>query len=395
MGYGVNRKESFFYKNAPAILFVVSVLCVISIDTVTRYFSLLHADALQDSSIYSFLRSVLFVFLIGVSLFDKKRIDSKELNFLYLFCLISTVSFFINFVDFLHFFKSFVFTFSFIFIYRYGLLLGRLNKNAYPIIVSIAVLVTILLIQYISTYLFSSSNIAVISNDAIFSLVVFMPFVFLIRDKKMMILLLFFILMCTLFSQKRSAILFVYISASAAIFFYFIKSVNFKFVFAVISMILISLRFLEEIKKISFVESALNRFESAEDNGRAAIIDATLNGFNNADFINILFGHGYNATIRNIGLPSHNDFVEVLYNYGIFAMSLYVLIFIIMGTRCIVWFRSRHRFLEYYVCYIIAFILLVGFSLFNNMVFSTYNIVLFLALGFSSSNIKNEIIHKL
>lgn len=391
MGFGVSKKSNFFYNNATAIVFIVGVLCVISIDTITRYFLLLNIEELQNSNIYSVLRVVLFAFLFAAYTADMKKTNSKALNTLYLFSVLCIISFFINATDLSDLFKSFVFTFSFILIYRYGLLLGEMNGNPRPIIISILILVVILLAHYLSTYIVKFGTIAIISNDAIFSVVVFMPFIFLLRNKKMMLSIVLLVAVCTLLSQKRSAIFFVNLSVLVGVYLYYYKTARVKLIFSSFALLLLLFFYLQDLKNISFVESAINRFENSAGNGREEIVRGTLNSFYEADFINLLFGYGYSATIKKNGIPSHNDFIEVMYDYGIIAVILYTLAFLFIASKCIRWFRQRHLFLDYYICYVVAFIMLTGFSLYNSMLFSVYNVVLFLALGLSHGSITSKL----
>lgn len=44
----------------------------------------------------------------------------------------------------------------------------------------------------------------------------------------------------------------------------------------------------------------------------------------------LLFGHGYNAVYSNssLELSAHNDFLEVIYDYGVFGFFLYIILFV-------------------------------------------------------------------
>lgn len=349
---------------------------------------LLEVQQLQDSVVYTALRVVLFAFLLGASCVDIRRIKNNQLNTLYLFSIVCAISLFINSSDFSDLLRGCVFTFSFILMYRYGLMTAKVNKNSYPVIISILILISILLFQYLSTYILSSNSIAIISNDAIFSLVVFTPFVFFLRNRKVILIVILLISICTIFSQKRSAIFFVNLAIIIGLYLYYYETNKIISFLAGSIFLFVILYYFNDLKSISFVESAVLRFETSADNGRAQIIKETLQSFSKGDVIDQLFGYGYNATIKNIGLPSHNDFIEVMYNYGILSLSLYILAFVFIGSKCVMWFKHRRLFLDSYVCYIVAFTMLIGFSFYNSMVFSVYNVVFFMALGFADGNIR-------
>lgn len=83
------------------------------------------------------------------------------------------------------------------------------------------------------------------------------------------------------------------------------------------------------------------RFSSAlhdGGSGRTDIYSKVVDAFLQGDFTNQLFGHGYNGVVRNRviarygyddkmqSLSAHNDFLEMLYDYGILGVTLYILI---------------------------------------------------------------------
>src|SRR5690606_1743988 len=107
--------------------------------------------------------------------------------------------------------------------YRFGLVLGKVNKENRSVIFSVSVLIGVLLTQYFATYALNFDNISISSNDAIFSLIVFVPFLFLIRNKKLMFTLCFLVVVCTILSQKRSAIVFANIGILFGLCLYYIR----------------------------------------------------------------------------------------------------------------------------------------------------------------------------
>lgn len=72
----------------------------------------------------------------------------------------------------------------------------------------------------------------------------------------------------------------------------------------------------------------LERFANIEDDngsGRTIVWSVVIDLILNSDFIPLLFGHGYNAVSldANVGMSAHNDFLEVIYDYGIIGVVLY------------------------------------------------------------------------
>ena len=383
MEFGVSKNRQFFYKNSVAIIFLTFVFILISVDSVNRYFTLVKLEDLENSQSYGILRITLFLFLISSVFFDKKNTNVKSLYILNLYSLICFVSILINSSTIEELIKSFIYSFSFVLIFRYGILLSYSNLNIQPFIKSILVLSIILLFKFFNIYIFNFSSIYIISNDAIFSLVAFVPFLFLLKNKKIMLTILILIVVCTFFSQKRSVIIFVNLSLILAALLYLVKvSITKTIIISIVFFLTVFIN-LDKLMNINFVNLAFNRFVNSEDNGRNDVLNKSLTQFYDGNYLNTIFGYGYSASIKKNGLPIHNDFIEILYDFGILSFLVYILAIIIIGSKCIIWFKKRHLYMDYYLSYVVAYVILVGLSILNSMIFSTYTIVLFLSLGIS------------
>lgn len=388
MEFGVSKKKLFFNKNLTTILFITLVLFVISVDTVNRYFSLLSVEDLKNSTIYGVARLILFLFLLTAYIFDRKHSNFRVLNVFYLYGFFSIISIFIFSPTILDLLRSITLACSLVLIFRYGILYGIWNKNIRPTILSMLFLVIVLLFQFFNVYLFQFSSIFIISNDAIFSLVVFVPFLFFLRNKKLMVVVILLICLCTLFSQKRSVIVFVNLSLIIAAFIYFIKIAKVKFLLGGVAILFLFFSYSD--KKSDFLSLAIGRFENDGANGRTKIADKALSQIYDGDLVNNLFGFGYEATVKRNGVPSHNDFIEIAYDFGLFSLVAYFAVIVMLGLSCIRWFKHRLLFMDYYLSFVVAYIILVGLSLFNSMIFSTYSMVLFLSLGISYGHITSK-----
>ena len=104
--------------------------------------------------------------------------------------------------------------------------------------------------------------------------------------------------------------------------------------------------------------------ESAEDegSGRLDIYNASIALIESSDFIGHVIGHGYNAVKYQLELSAHNDFLEIIYDFGWICCLLFV-VFIIKGF---VWTFKHHdldirpilglSFLFYIVCALVSII---------------------------------------
>lgn len=67
--------------------------------------------------------------------------------------------------------------------------------------------------------------------------------------------------------------------------------------------------------------------------GRVDIWINVLKELKNTDIIRLFFGHGYNTVVEKIGFSAHNDFLEVLYDFGILGFCIYIGLYICLLRR--------------------------------------------------------------
>ena len=77
----------------------------------------------------------------------------------------------------------------------------------------------------------------------------------------------------------------------------------------------------------------LERFDSIDDDrgsGRLDILEHTVDMISSSNFFEILFGHGWNHVIidSDLGFSAHNDFLEILYDFGVIVFVLYLLLYV-------------------------------------------------------------------
>ena len=73
----------------------------------------------------------------------------------------------------------------------------------------------------------------------------------------------------------------------------------------------------------------LNRLETDDGSGRGRMYVAVWQGIRNSNWFDVLFGHGMNSAGRVAGAGyAHNDFLEVLYDYGVVSFVCIVVYFV-------------------------------------------------------------------
>ncbi len=177
----------------------------------------------------------------------------------------------------------------------------------------------------------SVDNIEVVNNTA-YTFVGLIPFIFLFKDKKnianiLMVILMIFIIQ----SAKRGALI-----AGAIGFLLFIsyqiKTIKrknrlkgFLFVSAGLGIMIYYLnQFLENNE---YLLSRLQSIEEGNSSGRDLIYTFLLEGWLQGNFIQLLLGFGFASSFKMAGNYAHNDWLELLTNFGLMGVLLYLVLF--------------------------------------------------------------------
>lgn len=77
-----------------------------------------------------------------------------------------------------------------------------------------------------------------------------------------------------------------------------------------------------------------------------------------------MFGHGYDMVNEIVGISAHNDFLEILFDFGLIGFSLYIM-FIVSIVKCIN--RLKLKKSRLYPPMVISFVFFVFLSLFSHI----------------------------
>ncbi len=226
----------------------------------------------------------------------------------------------------------------------------------------------ILLPVYIIQYYLNRSSImlefdvdetkTVINTSYLF--VGLIPYVFLIRKNRlfsiaMMLFIMFFVIM----GAKRGAI----ISGAVGLliyYFYLMKTVEkrnriFNYLLIVFVVLALSVTAYQIFIKNEFTLIRMLSLREGDSSGRDLIYRTILNNWYNSNFGNLIYGHGFAASIDITGKFAHSDWMELLSNFGLIGIISYLILFcsaasfclknewsfdkrIIMATITIIWF---------------------------------------------------------
>ena len=202
-----------------------------------------------------------------------------------------------------------------------------------------------------------------IQNNAIYGIVMILPFLFLIKNRLIAFSLLFFLILFIILSFKRGAIITSFLIAFS-FFIYKIKETsnnlsNVKRFFSKFTMIIVAIFvFYFCIDFLLSNEIVFERFKDIENDGGSSrdiiFIDILTKSFQFSKIFNLLFGYGFVGSMYfAFGGTAHNDLLEVFSNFGLFGLTIFV------GIWYSLWKIIRNRKLSQRDNYIVITILLV------------------------------------
>ena len=159
-----------------------------------------------------------------------------------------------------------------------------------------------------------------------------MPIAYLQGNRTLKVFVTFFVGCAVAVSAKGAAIItYVFCLLSAMIISNFAKGHylknNLKMMFIFVSVFLIAPIVNEYILSLANFDwgTRLVNLVDSGGSGRLDIWGIIITEQCSSNFIEWIIGHGYNATLKyTYGYTAHNDFIEVLFDYGIVGFTLYV-----------------------------------------------------------------------
>ena len=181
-------------------------------------------------------------------------------------------------------------------------------------------------IQYyynLDSYTFEEIYEGNFTNNSSYTIALFLPFFFLLERKSAfhwLIILPACILV--LIAQKRGAVL------SSSIFllsYLYLTLRNRRSMTRLFSLVAVASLIFLVYKGSSFF---LQRFVDANSSGRSEMYPFYLSRWMDGTFLRLLFGNGLYATMdlsfKGNHLYAHSDFVEVIYDFGILGIGIYI-----------------------------------------------------------------------
>lgn len=198
-------------------------------------------------------------------------------------------------------------------------------------------------------------------RDAILAVSIFLPIILSIRNKYLKGIFLIIILYWSIISAKRTSLLCI----GLAVVFLIMANIsnvsgkNFARFIAVLA-VGAAIAYFAYNKYPEFAlqtDYIIERFKDPQDNDsnreRMDMYTGTYSAYSSSSIIEQLFGHGYMAVVNDLyGRPTHNDIMEILYDYGLIALAIYLIFIIklfIRGGRSF-WSNRQDIFLLFTMC---------------------------------------------
>ena len=234
----------------------------------------------------------------------------------------------------------------------------RFERNV--MIISI-VFIAVFFLGHMSNISDSAENVG---DNVIFYSLMFVPWVALMNNKMKKWLILLIISLCVLISLKRSST--IIIIATLIILYYAdnFRGHNLKPSTIVGALLIIVCVFGVLHLASDKVSVVSERFEALEDDGgsgRNSIFEDVYERYERGSIVQKIFGRGFDSVRRDssyiVPVSAHNDFLEVLYDFGAIGFIFYLLIHLSLIKWTIRLLRARSQLafpvLISYVCFLV------------------------------------------
>lgn len=228
-----------------------------------------------------------------------------------------------------------------------------------------------------------ADNVLAGTNNIFYPLLV-LPWILVQRNGLLRNVLILLLLFAVIISAKRSAMLIVFLTLIPYLYYGFVGNKQISLRARVLVPIILLFLFTSVFIVINnSVDGYIwKRFESIEEDKGSGRLDIYANVYDMQNASNIAewtLGHGHQGVLRNYNGPfgeysAHNDFQEVLYDYGIVIFFLYLYLYWILFKRLCYLYKIKSIF---FISYCGSFILFIIMSAMSHLIlYPTYFIFL-------------------
>ncbi len=186
-------------------------------------------------------------------------------------------------------------------------------------------------------------------NNASFSILLFLPFIACIGNEKFKTIAFVLVFLMILISLKRGSFVAFFVAVLAYNISHSLISGGKRGVIYVVIAGMIffcgAQYYIENIDN-RFVSTIVERFNNISEDkgsGRLDIYEEVWDEIQNSSILNLILGHGWTQveTTTRGGVSAHNDFLEVLYDFGIVGFLIYILLLVRLIKYAIMLNRNK------------------------------------------------------
>lgn len=279
-----------------------------------------------------------------------------------------------------------IFWFFYLFIQNYS--------NMRFIITVISIVILVLIYTY-----FQTINIAQnysgneTSMNSSYFVMYMLPFLLCVKNKIIKYALIITVLIVVFSSLKRTGTIAVVLAVLGYFYVNFIikgkKNSNTILFVALISMIMYIIT-TADVFSDSFLITRFQNILEDQGSGRVDVWKDTWSMIKESSISKLVFGHGFNQVVVNspIGLSAHNDFLEVLYDYGLLIFGIYLTIYFQLAKFVNVLIKQKSEYAAPMAASCLLF--LIG-TVLSHIVLYTYYLIMFAMFwGLVLGNVNNK-----
>ncbi len=171
-----------------------------------------------------------------------------------------------------------------------------------------------------------------IVNNAAYTFVALVPYLFLLKSKKLLANILLVILMFFVIQSAKRGALITGVLGLVIFLYYQFKTINKKqrlrgLLLISIGMVVMFYFLKQFYESNEYLITRLQSLEEGDSSGRDIIYGKIWNGWLEGNSLQLLFGFGFASSIQFAGNYAHNDWLELISNFGMTGVILYLLLF--------------------------------------------------------------------
>lgn len=138
----------------------------------------------------------------------------------------------------------------------------------------------------------------------------------------------------------------------------------------------------------SLYEALVNNLQDdfGNGNGRYSIYAKVWQEFKESSFGQVMFGHGYNSVDSYIGTGAHNDYLQVVFDYGVTGLFMYLAFWIQLIKEAVLVKKSEVDHKPYFISLLIFLFITMASHIINSQIQMMFLIIFWGINKYTKSN---------